>query len=301
MPARGVVGRPWPVRYLVQSVATVAAILRIRPSAVLVTNPPFVALLACAIARPLGIPVWADCHSAAFDKPRWRRFSRVNLWLLRHASGTIFHNAAQQRRYGHHVRRSCLVSTDGMRDRAGTPPRRTPAPLVVVPSSYEYDEPVDAILQAARLLPSCSFVLTGATPATVLAGAPANVRSSGWLPDGEYHELLACAWIVVCLTTRDAAMQGGLLEGLEHAKPTVTSGSPTLREWARGVDGVQLVGEHSGGAIAAALTEILADYPAWEQAAKAGSATALARARAELDDLRAAVSVSAGRAPASPS
>ena len=65
-------------------------------AAVIFTNPPFVlGALLLAIRSLMHFSLWADCHSGAFNDPRWSRFARGNAAILKRCDGVIFHNSAQ--------------------------------------------------------------------------------------------------------------------------------------------------------------------------------------------------------------
>lgn len=290
VPAKPTTAWWWPVRYLAQAIATITVIVRHRPQVVFFTNPPFVSGVACLLAaKVVDAKCWADCHSGAYNDPRWERFRAVNQRVLARCTGVIFHNDRLARQHGSMVRRHVVVSIYAMVDRRtpGSEKRREAGarPLVAVICSYGFDEPIGELLEAARMLPQADLAFTGKAPVGLLSDMPSNVRLTGWLSDARYHELLSGAAAVVCMTTREATMQNGLIEALEHARPVLTSNTAALREWARNVPGVLTV-DNDAAAIAGRLEAIIDRQSCWDRRAADGSKAAAIRADAELRRLR---------------
>jgi glycosyltransferase involved in cell wall biosynthesis len=288
----------WPARYGVQAIATLSGILRRRPSVVLFTNPPFLAGLVCLLAARLTrAQCWADCHSGAYNDPRWTRFARANAAVVRGCDGTVFHNALLAAEQREACRRSLVLSTYAMNDRVGadgrSDPRERPRPLVVAVCNGGFDKPLDVILAAAELTPQLDVAITGRLPARLAGHTPANVRLTGWLSEDAYHDMIAGAAAVLCLTTREATMQNGIIEALEHRRPVVTSDTRALTEWAREVPGIVTVG-HEPEELAAAIRSVVEERDVWLRRAEHGQQAALRRARAELSELQAAIGVGNG-------
>jgi glycosyltransferase involved in cell wall biosynthesis len=116
------------------------------------------------------------------------------------------------------------------------------------------------------------------------------VRLTGWLSEQAYHDMIARASAVLCLTTREATMQNGIIEALEHRRPVVTSDTRALTEWAREVPGIVTVG-HDPKALAAAIRSVVEDEATWLRRAEHGQQAAIRRARAELRQLQDAIAV----------
>ncbi len=292
---------PWPIRYAVQAAITFMLILRVRPKAVIFTNPPFIAGAVCVAAcRLVGAQCWCDCHSGAFNNPRWSRFSALNRTVLRACTGVIFHTLriADERR--HEVRRSVVLGIYAMNDRtrpvSSRPDRTSDRPLVVASCSYGFDEPIDILFAAIEGLPELGAALTGNPPADLLERAPQNARFTGFLSDEDYHQLLDDADLVVCLTTREATMQNGLIEGLEHGRPVITSHTMALAEWAEDIPGV-ITARNESEALSSAIQTVLSDLPGWTRAAAQGREAAERRSEEELHRLLTAIDGESSKAP----
>jgi hypothetical protein len=231
VPARWARRLPAPLRYAVQGAATFVWVLRRRLRNVLFTNPPCVAglpLLLAARVRPLAI--WCDSHSGAFNDPTWRRFESLNAWVMRRCAGVL---VATDRLVGG-VRAAGarpFVVNDPIFDlRAPRRPLTRDAPLLAT-LGYEFDEPIDELLDAARRCPEMRFLLSGDAPADVRARAPSNCEFSGWLSVAEYDEAIRRARAVICLTRREDTMQRGGYEAVQRGIPLVVSATRALIDW----------------------------------------------------------------------
>jgi glycosyltransferase involved in cell wall biosynthesis len=223
-----------PLKYLLQSVRTLQVLFRERPRAVHVQNPPFVSgLVVYLYSRLSGAKFVLHYHSAAFGRA-WDWALPVQKFLARRAATNIVTNqhwADLVRSWGGHT----LVMLDPFLDLPdGTPFVTAPGFSVAVVSTFAEDEPLEAILEAAALLPDVHFYVTGDTrkkPDKFFAGAPANVTFTGFLdPYREYPGLLRAADAIMVLTTRDYTLQLGGCEAVAMGKPLITSDWPYLRE-----------------------------------------------------------------------
>ncbi|WP_336660499.1 glycosyltransferase [Leucobacter sp. USHLN153] len=97
--------------------------------------------------------------------------------------------------------------------------------------SYANDEPVDEILEAARLVPALEWILTGEPPEAVRAAAPPNVTFAGFVSDSEYERLIRSVAGVCALTTRAHTMQRAGYEAFNFGVPQVTSDFSELRDF----------------------------------------------------------------------
>jgi glycosyltransferase involved in cell wall biosynthesis len=261
---------------------------------VVFTDPPFVAGGAALCATWLvGGDVIADCHSGAFNDPRWERFATLHRQVLRRCSGLIFHTdemhevvmASLEPNPPWAVVVSLFSMVDKNAQRGGASAGRVRA-TIVVPASHSFDEPIQAILKGAALCPEVEFVITGKAPGSASACAPPNVHFTGWLSEVRYCEEIAACTAMLCLTTRQSTMQNGLVEGLEYSKPVIVSATDTLLRWANDVPGVLPVADHEPATIARAVTTIVERAAEWSDRAAEGFVAASHRFDLELDQLR---------------
>lgn len=228
-----------PVKYVMQALSTLWRLFSERPRAVHVQNPPFV----CGLTVALYCWVTGSCyvvehHSAAFGRIwDWARpFQKL---VVRRAVTNIVtdgHWGDVVRSWG--GRRSpahALVMHDAFLDLPeGEPFAVGPGRSIAFAGTFADDEPLDAVLDAARLVPDVRFYVTGDTakaPQAVVAQAPPNVTFTGFLDvNGKYLGLLRAVDAVMVLTTRDHTLQLAGCEAIAVGTPLITSDWPYLRE-----------------------------------------------------------------------
>lgn len=283
-----------PVRYPVQAGLTLLQLFRERPQLVLVQAPPvFAPLFAWVYCALTGAGLIIDAHTDALQGPLWQWAWPLQRWLSRRALTTLVTNVHLQqlvRRWG----AESHVITDIPSDLpAGTPYSFAHPFNIVMVSSFAPDEPLEAVLEAARRLPEIGFYVTGdpvqgfkRLPATL----PANLTLTGFLPDDQYYGLLRSAQAVMALTTEDHTNQRGACEAVWVERPVITSDWPFLREAfhlgtvhvANTPDGIvqgvlQMRAEH--GRLAGEIGQLQAERRAHWQAAVAQLADLAGRGR----------------------
>jgi glycosyltransferase involved in cell wall biosynthesis len=205
-----------------------------RPDAVFVMTPPvFAALPAFWYAWRRGARVVLDAHTAAFLHPRWRRLQWLQRALCRRAATTIVHNdhqAALVRGMGAHA---TVVQDVPIVYSAVERFDRPASPVVAVVCSFNYDEPIAEILDAARRTPDVRFFMTGNPrhlAPELKARVPSNVTLTGFLSDQAYAGLVCGADAVMTLTTRDHTMLRAAYEAIYQGTPVIVSNWALLRE-----------------------------------------------------------------------
>jgi len=101
-------------------------------------------------------------------------------------------------------------------------------------STFAPDEPLNAVVEAARALPDVTIYVTGnhkRQPQSFFDDLPDNVICTGFLPDAQYVGLLQAVDAVLVLTTRDHTLQLGGCEAVSAAKPLITSNWPFLQSF----------------------------------------------------------------------
>lgn len=226
-----------PVRYLIQSLRTWQLLARYRPRLVIVMNPPFVApLIVYLYARLASISYVIDSgHTSAF-KDRWARFFFVQRWLARRALTTWASNP-----YLADIVRSWGAPCEVMPDRiprlgSGLNAVRNEmeAFKVAVVFSFNYNEPLDIVLQVAAALPRVAFGVTGdlrkIDPAYVQA-KPDNLIFTDYLREDDYVRFVAGCDAVMVLTTTDHELPCAAYEAVAMERPMIISAWPTIREY----------------------------------------------------------------------
>jgi glycosyltransferase involved in cell wall biosynthesis len=219
-------------KYLGQTLRTWRILAREWPDAVFVMSPSPIAVLAvyafCAVTHKRFV---IDAHSGAFRNPLWRRLQGLQFWLCRRASATIVtndHLADLVRRHGGHP--VVVPDVPVQFPAVAAAPARTGFVVACV-TSFGFDEPIEAILEAARRLPDVTFYMTGnpADESRRLVDKPDNVVLTGFLPVSDYGALLKTADVVLALTTLDHTMLRGAYEAVYQGTPVIVSDSPILR------------------------------------------------------------------------
>lgn len=222
-----------PVKYVLQAVRTLQVLFAERPRAVHVQSPPFVCGLVvhlyCLLA---GARYVVEHHTASFGTA-WDWAMPMQKFVARHAVTNIVTAerwADLMRSWG----AQALVMHDPFLDLPpGEPFSLRPGFNVAFIGTFAQDEPLDAVLEAAALMPDVHFLITGDTeqaPGTI-AAAPPNVTFTGFLdPNREYLGLLRGVDAAMVLTTRNDTLQLAGCEAISVGTPLITSDWPYLRE-----------------------------------------------------------------------
>lgn len=277
-------------KYAGQAWRTWRILRRERPAAVFVMVPPVFAALVvwayCALHRAQFV---LDAHTAAFLHPRWRAWQWLQRLVSRRAATTIVtneHLAGVVRAGGG---RATLVPDVPVRFAAIEPLERTTEFLVAVVCSFNYDEPVVEMLNAARALPGVKFMMTGnpnRLSSELKANKPANLTLTGFMPDAAYAGLLTSADAVMSLTTRDHTMLRAAYEAIYQGTPVIVSDWPLLRSAFD--EGSVHVG-NIASAIAEGIRKMERDHAAYRAGAMRLRERKLERWTATLAELRAVV------------
>ena len=226
-------GNRWtvPARYARQAVRTARLLRDGRPRAVVTMAPPLLLPVLCRLLHRG--PLVLDAHSGAVLRGDRVRLTFRLIARLADVVVVASESLAILLRERHGIR--ALPVHDPLTPRSGDASAPSPAPTrhqnrseVVFPAGWRADEPIDAVLGAARLLPEVTFAITGRAPAGL--DVPPNVWLTGYLDADEYDALVAGASVVLALTTRPLTMQRAGYEAIEHGRPLVASDTEVLRE-----------------------------------------------------------------------
>lgn len=278
------------LRYLHCTLATPWR-LRHRPAIVVVTNPPVLAgLVAYASGRLLGFPVALDSHPGGFGAQGdelSRRLWRAHRLLVRRVAFSLVAAEPWAEIVAGWGGRAVVVHEAPMIGLHPVPPDRSRLRVLCV-GRFARDEPVAAVLEAARRSPGVEVVLTGdpsACPPGLAGSAPENVRLVGFLGPDAYREALVGAHAVLTLTTEPSSVMRGAYEAVYAGRPLLLSDWPVARELFPCA--VHVANE--AGAIAAALAELPSRYEALVAAAPLARQLQLARWGTQEERLREAI------------
>jgi glycosyltransferase involved in cell wall biosynthesis len=254
------------VRYGRNSVATLRRLLR-HPCRTVFVQAPSVALAVQAIILSvfLRFRVVVDAHNAIIEGAETAALPLRALYrfVVRRAHRVIVTNSSLAERVRALGGRPGVLP-DPVPDIDCAPARSSSNKAVVI-STWAADEPLEAVLGAARYLPQpLVFTITGRPrgPLAQLARDTQRVELSGFVSESEYVELLSNARVIVDLTTREDCLVCGAYEALAVGRPLVVSDSRALRELLR--DGA-VFARNEPEDIARAVAEASSDEPRWSE------------------------------------
>jgi len=229
-----------PLEYLLKTCVTLLLLLRKQPQTLWLQLAPtpllYVAHLYKALFNPK-VTIIADCHNVMF-RPPWIRFPGV-VALLNRCEFVLVHNdSVKEQATAAGVISECLHVLE---DRPAIlncemleNPTAFPRPWVLFPCSFNFDEPIEAVLSAARLIPEITFAITGnksrAKGIHDLRDIPPNVKLLGFLPTVEFDMLLCNTDAVLGLTIFDGVQVCTANEAVGTLKPLVLSQTDLLKE-----------------------------------------------------------------------
>jgi len=275
------------LKYIIQAWQTLWLLLRERPQVVLVMVPPiFAALPVYIYCKLTGSRFATDNHTAGFTMKRWQRVKFLHGWLEKRAACNIVTNDQLQRlqqTWGVPAEKVLVIGDlPAQFSEIETPPflnqihastaasgngkLRNGFFAVTTICSFNSDEPLDNILQAASELPEVKFFCTGKlkdAPSGILERKPPNVMFTDFLSVPHYAGLLKDSHGVMVLTTRDHTMQRGAYEAMALGTPVITSDWPILRTtFAKG----SLFVDNSPPSIVKAIRQLRAEWSKFKAA-----------------------------------
>jgi glycosyltransferase involved in cell wall biosynthesis len=224
------------LRHLVGSAVTVAALVRTRPRTLIVANPPIaLPLVAYAYARLSGASYILDSHTGAFGfkDDKWAgRLLQLHRLLARRADLVLVASddaAGLVREWGGEplIFFEPPIAQDAVPEAAPAASFRE-RPVVAWAGMAAADEPLDVLLDVARLLPEFDFDLMvdpRRLPRTFAAAVPRNVRLAGFLHGRAYYRRLGSADVVLALSTASASVMRLGCEAVWLRVPLVVSRS----------------------------------------------------------------------------
>lgn len=256
LPALGSHPLTIPFKYAGQFFMTLWLLIRERPAAIFVMSPPVIAVFPAYLYGLIsGKPFAMDCHTAAYLHPRWRRLQWLQHWLGRRAATNIVTNEHLAELVQARGGKTTIVRDVPVVYRGTERFALARGFTVAAVCSFNADEPIAEIFEAARLLPEITFYVTGNTKHLEPALArrrPENLKLTGFISDEAYGDLISRAGIVMSLTSRDHTMLRGAWEAIYQGTPVIVSDWQCLREaFSRGA----LFTENTPAGIAACVVQ----------------------------------------------
>lgn len=259
---------------------TAALLAKHRGEVVCVQNPSMIlAAWAGALKGILGYTLVVDRHSnfshlAGTNVGLKRRLSDLlSGFTLRRADLTIVTN----RELADLVDRSggrAFVLPDPFPDLSAWRPkaeaaeaRPRPVREVLFVSSWAFDEPIEAAIEACRRLKGeIVMKITGRVPAgfrRMLRAAPENFVPTGFLSEDGFFTAMAESDAVMAVTQREATLVCGGYEGASLGKPLILGNSRALREY---FDQGCVYTDGSAEDLADRIRDLMANLPAQREA-----------------------------------
>jgi glycosyltransferase involved in cell wall biosynthesis len=199
------------------------------------------ATIACVYRIVARIPVVVDRHTTFLLTKKYRNtppiilFKLLHRFTIRFASLTIVTNQFLAQLVTKLNGKAFVLPDKIPEIRCSTPKSLKGKINILLISSFGIDEPINECLEAMRMFDNnCVMYITGnykKLDDALIRSKPENVKFTGYVPVGEYEELLCSADIVMALTTADHCMLCGCYEAIAAEKPLITSNKKALKDY----------------------------------------------------------------------
>jgi len=226
-------------------IRTLRLLRKEKPHIVICQSPPITCACIALVYKYLfpstsRIKILIDVHTGAITKPWSKNFSRI---VMRRASVTIVINKEQQDYLIQNYQVNPVVLEDPIPDLTDMLLSKEHERYILkqkavfnvaVISSFAYDEPLQAVFDAASKLPDVNFYVTGDrknADKTLFIIKPENIIITGFLTYGTYIDLLQKVDVIMDLTTENTSIVAGAYEAVALEQPLITSNWPPLRRY----------------------------------------------------------------------
>jgi hypothetical protein len=254
-----------PFGYLYQFAKSAKILLTRRPEEVWLHCPPTFLPHLALMLRPFAgrYRIVADYHSGA-TSAKWNWVPGA-IWAVNHCDLILLHNEEaipQAEALGVQMDKTVMLEDPPptrMAPAGGTQIAADRPPYVLAPCSFNPDEPIPLLLDAARLAPEIPILITGSKRRADLLGftrdVPANVTFTDYLPLDEFERLLFGASVVFGLTAVEGIQLSVANEALGADKALVLSDTAILRSM---FGAAAVLAKNTPEALAAGLREGIA-------------------------------------------
>jgi glycosyltransferase involved in cell wall biosynthesis len=215
------------IRYAIGAVRTGNYLLRLRPFAVVVTNPPIVAgLITYGWSRLIGATIVLDSHPGGFGAQNDRvaaRLQSLHKWLVRRSAFSMV-CSAKWREIVNEWGGDAEIIHEAPGDWNCVAPERNGPLRVLYVGRFAPDEPVELVIAAAASVPEIDIAITGDH------AAPSNVEFVGFLDAPGYRDAVVKADVILCLTTEPGSVMRSAYEAVYACRPLIVSGWPVAKE-----------------------------------------------------------------------
>jgi hypothetical protein len=235
-----------PIKHPLLYLQTLWILRNERPDVIICQSPPITCALMAIVykyvfSRTKKPKILIDAHTGAIIKPWSKNASRLVMSL---ASCNIVTNKELQDYVVQKYRLKTVILEDPIPDFRGilstveTHNRykifQKDAFNIAVISSFAYDEPLQAVLDAASQLPDMQFYITGdktRLERKFVNQKLQNVTMTGLLEYDIYLDLLQKVDAIIDLTTDDKTMLSGAYEAVALEQPLIISDGMPLRRY----------------------------------------------------------------------
>lgn len=229
-----------PLEYVLKGWKTLLLFLSQRPQIIWVQLPPTPLLYLVHLYKLFfdgQVIIIADCHNATFRSP-WISIPGT-VTLLNRCDLVLIHNDSLKKQVlANSINDQHLYVLEdppsSVKNKTIKTQELFPHPWILLPCSFNRDEPIQAVLDAAHLAPEITFVLTGNTARAQgihdLKNIPNNIKLTGFLPTVEFDSLICNADVILGLTKLDNIQLSVANEALGVGKPMVLSNTELLKQ-----------------------------------------------------------------------
>lgn len=227
-----------PLEYVFKGCQTLFYFIKKNPNVVWIQLPPNILLHLAFVYKLLfnrKLVIVADCHNATLRKP-WIQIPGT-VFLLNRCEVIMIHNdSVRQQAVDYEIdSKKTYVLEDPPAFVALTTEKKgnsTASPSIVCPCSFNRDEPIEEILNAARMIPEITILITGnynrAQGIHDLSNIPDNIKLTGFLSTVEFDRLIARADAILGLTKLDGIQLSVANEAVGSGKPMILAHTKTL-------------------------------------------------------------------------
>jgi glycosyltransferase involved in cell wall biosynthesis len=253
-----------PLRYAASALRTTVYLLRRRPRAVIVSNPPvFPAAIAWLYCRLASAPLILDSHPSAFGFYETKKLVKLTMplhrFLIRQAEASIVTVEDLTEMVRAEGGRAEIVHEAPPLWAATPAPTLGARPSLLFVGIFADDEPVELVAAAARQLPDVDFRMTGdlrKCPPAILEDKPANLELLGFLGPDDYRDAVDSSHVIITLTTRPEAVNRAANEAVFAKRPLIISDWPAMRSFFPHAIAV----ENRAESLVAGVKRAVADY-----------------------------------------
>ncbi|MEE9337397.1 MAG: hypothetical protein V3U87_04895 [Methylococcaceae bacterium] len=219
-----------PIRYFYLLFWTINVLIKNRPEVIFVSTPPtFCPIIVFAYAKLFNCAYVVDASHTA-TMAYWRKVPFgfwFNKLVMNQSLVTLIHNECIKKLTDKQGINSMVLETKVPELQVTNEQRIADDFTVLAPCSFDADEPIDEIFNAAELMPDINFSVTGnyaRLNKEKVDRCPANLTLTGFLAERDYDLLLNSVNVVLVLTTDDYPVRPrGASEAIAAEKPLIVS------------------------------------------------------------------------------